>query len=686
MYRNRNILSRVRHKLGRTLCLVILCSLVLGIAIIIRYYNKNSENNQQTVTRIVKFTKLMKNYMNYKLMGVKTATINVDLESFQFNDQLFTAYKWQDNSPETDSLCNALDRVLMGTMDPNNSPARHKKIWQIVEFSIKTICERISIPLPNNRVPWGHNWYAFSISIPRILVFATFLHRDQFNRPNREIEGWLRLLVPELLKTPKQSLGWIRDGPNAVMMAIPYLGANILLNRYDNAVGHADFKYVLKYIQINYVTSGEGFYADGGFVFHSNMRAYGYVYGSFVDFKLLADYYKFDSIAGKLEKIYNLLNNPSPKIRTQYGPWFSRTQNMSIGTKAYGTFGYNIIPSNSMISVRTVDFTLQFHGQKRYLGHYEADQANFNMLQYATMSRHYHYEDTDPILRLEFMTYYPGVISLNNKHIVLKTDPIFTTTQSFVPDDAQSILCQINDRTIGVYNTYNIRVLKFKVEEVILITDYGMTISYNVTQRGGNMGGIGNDTVFVSTNFGKLRNDITQDNSEKTTTKRVEFKNDSTICHTSGPTYLRKCTREEDNMDFYSFQMELDNNNCAAFSTYHTTVQPSIQNIATNVICENRYKLYYYKEHLFLIDVVDNVAAVGIGADGVHSIISFSAKTIKHELGAMCRIRGGEFSAASGIYKDITNNMRMYSLFTDVTANSNEDIMRRVGEATLKNK
>lgn len=695
MYRNRNTLSRVKHKLGRTVCLTILCVLVVAVAIIIAYYNRTVREDKQANTRIGIFTRLIKNYMTYK-SSLGAVKIDVDIESFQYNEQLFTAYKWQDNTSELSDMCDAMDRVLVGTLDWRNTPQRRDKIWRIIEFTIKTMCERISVPLPNQRVPWGHNWYPFSISIPRILVFAAFLYRDQFKRPNRVIEGWLRLMVPELLKSPKQSLGWTRDGPNAVMMAIPYLGANILLNRYDNAVAHTDFKYVLKYIQIDYVTSGEGFYADAGFVFHSNMRAYGYVYGSFVDFKLLADFYQMDTIVTKLAKIYKILNNPSPKITTQYGPWFSRTKNMRVGTKTYGMFGYSIISSVGIVSVRQPKFTLQFHGQKRYLGHYEADQANYDMMQYATMARQYHYEDTDPIIRMEFMTYYPGVISLDNKHIVLKTDARFTTTQSFVPDDAQSILCQIDDQTIGMYNTYTIRVLKFKVEEILLITDYGMTVSYTVTRRGGgNLSGNVTETIFVSANFGKLKDSpnteteedtkiLGKNSREKISTKMVNFANDSTICHTSGTTYLRKCLREEDNVAFHCLQMELDNDNCAAFSTYHTAVQPAIQNIATNLICENRYKLYYHKQHLFLIDTVENVAAVGVHADGVRGMISLPGKTIKHELGADCAIRGGDFNAGSGQFKDVTNNMRLYSLFTDVTPPSDKEIMRRLSESAPK--
>lgn len=695
MYYNKSCITRVRHKLGKKTCnLIGILVIAVIVFCIVQYYKTHTRNESamENATLINRYAKLIKEHLTstYASSSYSDERSKLFLRSWSDEkDELFTAYKWLDSSEMFGSMLTNMKHLLNTVMKSSDSQLI-ADIWKKLEICVQTICAKIILPL-NQRVPWGKNWYQFSIQLTQFLVFGAYLYRDLYQRTNRTFESWATTLVPEILLSPKSSLGWTREGPNAIMMAVAYLGAHILRNNYKKAIRHPDFSdYVMSYIKTSYVKSGEGFRCDGGFVFHGDVPAYGYIYESVEDFKLLTTLFQVPRTMDVLTNIRRLLDNPSPRIKTKFAPLYTRTNDKSNYSHVYGVYGFDVIPSVAVISVKQPEYTLQFRLQRPELAFYEADQTSDNLFQYAVMARQYYYADTDVMIRDELMTYYPGVISVGHRNLRKPTET--ATTTSFRPNRAESIICKLDDHTIGFYNEYLIVDLNFTVFEIMLITEHGYTVLYRVEgdqeQYFGDGAGESTDhTIYVSANLGTLSNST--DPLMNTSTAIHHFKNDSTIVHAGKPA-LGQLEVDEDRTKLDYLALRLNKDNMACFSTYHDKTGPApTVTIGHNGIFDRRYKLYYHvnrdakqndakviDKYLYLIDTVDETACVGQWTPGPTSILKFTSKSIKRQLGAACTIGStGSYNVASGVFTDMTYDLRAYSLFNSVIPRKDEEIV-----------
>nr|WIE95375.1 hypothetical protein [Microctonus hyperodae filamentous virus] len=686
MYHNRSWLSRTKHRVGTTFFLIIILLIIVTCYILAIYLLRNKNEIVSTKNLKLKYTLLIYNYLQAEFTENDLLQNEINIQSFSFNDTLFSSYRWFEDAEQFGSTIKALINLLYATTLKGNVYYRSTHVWKILKHSTNTICKKFSFPLVNYQFPWGKNWYQFSISFPKFLVFAAFLHRHEFGHGDALLDSWLKQIITHFLPSPKKSIGWNRDGPNSVMMSVPYMGGHLLLNDYSRILKESDFLYVLDYINSDYVSSGEGFYADGGFVFHGTLRAYGYIYSSLNDFKLIADFFNFSDALNKIVKIKTLLDNPH--IPIHFCPWFTRGTNLTYNNTNQttgGTGGFDFMPSTSIISIKTKHYTLQFNGQNKRLCFYEADQANFQWAQYWIMARQFYYKNSDVKLRPELITRYPGVISINNTPLILRTPENKPTTHTFMCRGARTIICKCNDSCIGIYNEYQINELDFEVCEMMLITDEGYTVCYTINYDD-STNVDDSAALFVSVNLGHLsKNDVYK------TPNVHRFEHNSSIIYNidAKNILLQQCERTEDAVKLDSLQIKLTGNavnDGVAFSTFHGQVPPTIQVAKKNVIISDKYKMFYIKNNLYLCDIDKNHACVGKYSDLPLAVVQFKVAEIKRIFGTNTKICNyGIYSPAESKYLEVTNYLRNFSIFSNITIPSNDQISTWIRADEIEN-
>lgn len=577
MYNN-NIFRKIGLKLGlfRSYILV-LTIIIFFIFIAYRLYSRAKTQRLEKDDK-VKFSKLIHTY------ALKTTPANDEqctlmLQTYNFNpankSEIFGDIMWQNNAENFGNVITQIQGLMVASLVPKSVAYRNKKVWKIVEHFLNTVRQRLPTSPNPQRFPWGQNWYQFSITFPRFVVLAAYLHIRMYNKEHPAFMSHLRFVVNKYIPSPTQSLGWNRYGPNAVMMCVWYVGGHILMGDVNKK--NEGVEYVKNYLKLEKVGMGEGLRADGGFVFHSTLRAYGYLTSALEDFALLCNFFDIPSMS----KIYNALDKiEHPKFKVHFGPWFSRTK--SLHSSYNGKYGFDVIKSVNIICVKTPTYYLGFNAQSPSLCYYEADQSNRELAQVWTMARMFLYDNSEMKLYKEFITHYPGVISFNNEIIELRSETSTTTT--FMPDQAESMICKL-DNAIGVYNSYSINRLFLTVVELMLITELGYHVFYTIQP---DIQELQSKTVLVSVNLGRLEN-----NEGNGLGKAYKFEENTTFVYSSVDPDHTTILHPEKNKTLTSLQVKAVNQNgeyLVSFSTLHSNKNevveiPSNTQIKTEQLC-----------------------------------------------------------------------------------------------------
>lgn len=493
MYRNTSTRRRIIYKYGLftiiTVAVVLLGLTAFGLYKLVHNLNAKSRISDKKS----QYLELITEY--YSLVATQSDEwVTVFKESYQpEKDILWADFAWTTDTEEFGSIINIMDTFVQSTNTPKSIYYKSTRLWDIVREALGIIQKKLKFPPTANRVPFGTNWYQFSISLPRLITAATCLYETQFGRPDDFLEGFMQRYVLSYLPTPVKSMGWVREGPNIVMMSVPYFGAHILLGDFEDTLDITEVKEVLKTANFQLVTSGEGLYPDGGFWFHGKLRAYGYITSAFNDYVLvnkLFDYTSFNQFYKAFEKIEH------PTIRRHFGPWFGRALGMTSNNKT-GKLGFYRIDSIAGVSCKTARWLLSFNGQHPTLCAYESDQANYLLCQFWIFARMMMYHDAEASLQPALVTRYPGVVSFDNKLVEMRSTT--TTTDQFFASDAHTHICQL-DGLLGFYTEFSFPELNIKTWELILVDE--STDGYYCLQWLKSVRNVSNSQIYKSVNLG----------------------------------------------------------------------------------------------------------------------------------------------------------------------------------------
>lgn len=509
MYKSKSTLQKIKTSFGPLLFWIIIIILISGLGYFtfliyrarisqISDLDKYAEyiydyaRNSQKITDTVASVKLD----SYELKGKALDTYAVDS-----NGDPVLNYKWDTHAEAFLDVIRILQDIATLSANPKSQHYKSKRIWEEV---LPDFVEQVSLKLPseplNMQTPWGTNWYQFSITYPLFLTIICYTYRRIFNTSNSYFESSLALYIEIFFQNPDtvsgvMSMGWRRDGPNAVMMAVPYIGGKLLmktLNRNDNIC-----QYVNNYTDIPLVTTGEGLYPDLGYVFHTVLRAFGYIYSSINDFKVIASF--FDRDISILYDIYRRVEHPD--IPFHFSPLFTRSSSCTSGVN--GDLGFEVMTSIRAGFVKRPEWYLTFYGQKKNLCFYESDKANDTWGQIWISARVFFYKDSLPEWQREFIPYYSGVITFENEVKLFQTTT--TTTTVFMPSAAHTMLCRFDD-AIGMRNSFSISYGDYiiSVLELFLADKDGYHVFYKITPSDEN-----DKNIHIGVNLGQFVKKVT---------------------------------------------------------------------------------------------------------------------------------------------------------------------------------
>lgn len=387
MYHNRNLFTKTLYYLTPTFTVILIIVIILLVTVGILYYT-NKKHKILTMTE--RFSDYIYAYAIEWSGEIKDAEISSTIATFQFDSvmvpitktdatgSVVSNYEWNTNSEAFLDLIRIVQRMIIRSCQPESIHYKNETIWNMARHFINEVQSRLPTQPKFKTFPWGENWYQFSISYPLFLVIVAYLQVRLFKKDvDQTIYRTLSLYIQNYFESPAddrsgiKSMGWLCDGPNAIMMAVPYIGGHLLLKDLDNKNNIC--KYIERYVSLQFVTSGEGLYPDYGFVFHSTLRAYGYVYSSYNDIVLISKFLEKNDYL-KLKNVFEIFEHPT--IPRHFSGWFTRSASVATNRKG-GKLGFYAVDSICAVIAKTADWMIQFNGQRTSLCYYESDQENY---------------------------------------------------------------------------------------------------------------------------------------------------------------------------------------------------------------------------------------------------------------------------------------------------------------------
>lgn len=660
MFHNKNLLNKFIFKFGPITTILIVVTILIAVIYFSIQWYRQMQTNQNDLS---KFTELIYEYVLGET-PFNDETITYINNSFKKNSIMLEDFKdWASDTGIFGEFCGVMRKILVATTKKNSVHYRSVKIWEIVEFFIRNVFVKLPTKPLHQRYPFGSNWYQFAIDFPLLLVVAAFLYRRVYGKANSSIERYMSIYVSSYLKNPStyggvSSIGYTRYGPNTLMMGVPYIGAHLLsktLNKNDNVC-----RYIKEVSHLQYVNSGEGIFKDGSFVFHTVLRANGYLYGSFKDIKIISQFFDIGS-HGRVLRIYQLHEHPTIQIR--HTPWFTRDGNRKSKEFRHGTLGFCVLNHWRAIIAKTENWKFAFNGQCNHLCWYEADRTNFNWGQIWLMARPFYYKNSEEEWFKDYVPYYPGVISYDNQINEVKviiTDPVKEknkTTQTFMPQLGECTICILDNGAIGVRNNYIIKEgdVDLAVTETVLVTQLGHHSYYNIKP---NVQANASRPIRLSVNFGQYMH---EDSSLGGIGKPYKFKeNNSFVYDNGGKTEVIDVKNPINDEVRHCLQIKPILSNTLegstaklGYSTIHAEVNELTDLPTIDMIKSIRYMLQWDDDKLWLYDKQTKQVAISEEAGSItHDTFIISADKLDKKFGR------GKFSISGAANFDKTFSVK----------------------------
>lgn len=618
MYHNQSVLRKATYFTGPTMLVVLISVLVAGVYYYIKY---RREIINKIITDRDRFGRFIYDY-SVAISENRDEVIDLTIKSFKWDKNILGVnavdaagvaipdYTWYSHS---EAFLAVIIKIQDAVVRTSNKESRHYKnevIWSMAVFFVQQVSAQLPNEIRSFSLPWGTNWYQFSITYPRFLTILSYLYEDLYGKPNDYLRRTLSVYISTFFTPPPTvsgaiSMGWSRDGANAIMMAVPYIGGKLLMKTHNE--NDTIVKYAKNYVSLDEVTTGEGLYPDLGFVFHTSLRAYGYIYSSYEDFKLLSQF--FYKSVDRLEKIFDIFEHP--KIPLHFSAFFTRSGSLSSGSRR-GKLGFFVVDSIKAVVAKTPNWYLSFNGQKESLCYYESDQANYSWGQMWIGARQFLYIDSDTKWHQSLVTRYPGVISYNNRlEKMLASDT--TTTQTHLPQYAKTMIVKTND-AIGIRNEYKISNNNYilDVVEMMLITEAsGYHVFYKIKPK---IDQHFINPLTVSVNLGRFTTGA--DTIGRGT--GYKFNNNwSFVYNKSSEVTINTIEHPIDNESLTSLQItpELDGDDFAyvSFSTIHSQINDCLEDPTEKLIKTEAHSLVWdpsAPSNLFLTDNTKNTVTV----------------------------------------------------------------------------
>jgi len=264
-----------------------------------------------------------------------------------------------------------------------------------VESYITQVIRHIHATLPNKtfRKKWT-NWFQVSIIYPALLAYYLLIPYRVRLISTRVVLDQIRAIII----SPYQSLGYHRDGSNAVAMYGPWLFALIYQHGCNESTYRAKIQQSYYYTKIadelmlpeQIIPLAEGWHRDGSFIAHKTCLGFGYL--QMMCSPLTNYVYAFDT---------SIVPNKTPTLRWRElaqiilhpmiarGPpgILSRDSTFLSIVEPNATLGCEIMQFGKMLRISGNGGYVVVRGVHAGLGYFEADNANDRFAQYWVQAR-----------------------------------------------------------------------------------------------------------------------------------------------------------------------------------------------------------------------------------------------------------------------------------------------------------
>lgn len=466
--------------------ILILSIIIIILILIISYHNTNkshNKNNDEIVTDNNASSRLNIEAARKSILDAEFPPL---LRKYTFNTTDTGIFKdWNTSHISLGNMCNLITSGLQYAINHPDTADARLAILIAENFMIRYRDRLNQVPL--NKIPWGTNWYQFSVSSTKMLAYYLLL-------PYTALKDIASSIILMIIENPKKSLGYNRDGPNSLYLSGPYLLAKNVLNEVDSVFNTPEYKYVLDFVALptERIQGVDGLHMDHTYLFHSGTVAYSYL--ASLDSDTTNYFYELDTkIHTKPSVVWRNIKNIiyHPTISVSNMGIYGRLANLQLSHNTSSPFGIKVMPLQKYIRYFTKDYQFSMRGQVPWISYYEADEQNYSQAMYWTQYRNVHTKNSVPELQFPDA----GFICNDNVTKLIDIPSTTTTTEAFKTPNAESFVL--------AYSQYGILWQKYSIDkfgpqtitELVVIDSKKNTITIDLiienTQEG-------NNTVYYS--------------------------------------------------------------------------------------------------------------------------------------------------------------------------------------------
>lgn len=419
---------------------------------------------------ISEYGKLPSRLDNYKIQK-----LDADFDTGIFNS-------WSKNSDDLSNICQVmLDGVrFLHTQKLKTNPEFSNDVSRIkayVDDFVNRLLLRFGKIDKFDKIPWGKNWYTFSVVLCSFLAQYLLLE-DSVNREK------ISTIILKILPDPMHSFKLERPLYSAPMLG-PWLLANYFKNTLDVAVKNEWYLLARKNIiaSVTYKTHDRGLHLDTSWLTYTPLiPAYGSLIESIAE-RSVYYYYLDESLREKktLKDLWQIINkiicHPTIPLGN-IGMFGRRTVNTSYVARD-APLGIRVQPFSRYIRFNTADRQFNVRAQAMHLAYYQMDNDVSNLARYWVQYRVVHtLESKEEKLKYPM----PGIIHNINAHPDPALLPIKDTDHysGVLPKMASSFVMQYQHLGF-MYQTYDINEFEnYTVTELIIMNSEANTINLQI--------------------------------------------------------------------------------------------------------------------------------------------------------------------------------------------------------------
>lgn len=312
-----------------------------------------------------------------------------------------------------------------------------------------------------NKIPWGNNWYEFSVSSTCMMAYYLLL-------PNTKNKNFVAKTILLLISDPVTSLGIKRTGINALYLVGPFILAHYTLGTLTNEIFNSNaYRYILEYMKFEYVRKQgvSGLHLDNTFVFHDEVILFSYL--STLDSSLTNYYYSLDTWVKSPISVWNKCKEfiAHPTIGYSSMSIYGRNKNLKFITYKNSPFGIKVLPFGKYLRYFTDTYQFSAKGHTSWFAFYESDKTNYVQALYWTHYRNVHTKNSKEELKFPD----PGFICDSKVNELIELKPTSEFVKAFKTKNAQSFVFKFKNFGI-LWQAYSIDEYgEFTVYELIVV-------------------------------------------------------------------------------------------------------------------------------------------------------------------------------------------------------------------------